>query len=370
MSEAPLTARPNAQILEEAAAWFVEFQEGGVALEAREAFAIWLKASPEHVRAYLKVSGTFDELGRLGRHRTGDAEALIQTALASGNVVSLSRAAPDDALQASRVLAGEAPRAPRRSFARGFARAARVAVLAVAIGALGYWLYSQRVMYSTGTGEQRIVNLADGSTIELDAQSRIRVRLTDHDRVVDLLEGQALFHVAKDTQRPFRVKSGGTTVRAVGTQFDVNRQPNDTVVTVLEGRVAIARTPDAGASAAAERAASSTVSIEAAPLYASAGEQVIVTAQAASRSAHPDVAAATAWRERKLVFSSSPLPVVVGEYNRYHEKRLRVADPALADFKISGIFSAADAASLIAFLRAQSNIDVEERESEIVLKSK
>src|SRR5437899_646425 len=88
MSEAQ-TGKPNAQILDEASAWFVEFNEGEVPLEARNAISAWLKASPEHVRAYLAVSATFDDVGRLGDHRSEDAQALIERVLGQGNVVSL-----------------------------------------------------------------------------------------------------------------------------------------------------------------------------------------------------------------------------------------------------------------------------------------
>jgi transmembrane sensor len=418
MSGPPMDFKPNAQIRNEAAAWFVEFSEGEVPREMRQTFSLWLKASPEHVRAYLQVSATFDDLSHLGRGRTADIEALIEAAQAGANVIELEdRRAGESAARLSEdtPLVRESPsrarrwssfiplgkRIPSRRLAerRGVwpeARsenkqnekdlppplgrgqgvgsrpllAASVALVVFSLGTLALWLNAQRGVYATGIGEQRIVNLVDGSTIELNADSRLRVRFSDSERFVDLVQGQALFHVAKDPQHPFSVRTDGTTVRAVGTQFDVNRQASDTVVTVLEGRVAIARAAGPVGSSLPQGAAGSAAANETVALYASAGEQVILTAQAASKPAHPDVAAATAWRERKLVFSSSPLPVVVGEYNRYHEKRLVIADPALSDFHISGVFSAADATSLIAFLRTQSNINVEEQGSEIVLKSK
>src|SRR5690606_26847429 len=88
-------------------------------------------------------------------------------------------------------------------------------------------------------GEQRTVTLADGSVIELNARSRIKVRYADRERAIDLLQGQALFRVAKDPTKPFIVASGGTYVRAVGTQFDVYKKSVGTVVTVVEGRVAV-----------------------------------------------------------------------------------------------------------------------------------
>jgi len=88
-------------------------------------------------------------------------------------------------------------------------------------------------------GEQRSIALADGSIIDLNARSRIRVRLSKDERDVELLQGQALFHVAKDNSRPFVVRSDTTVVRAVGTEFDVYRKKNGTVITVLEGRVVV-----------------------------------------------------------------------------------------------------------------------------------
>jgi transmembrane sensor len=377
VSEPPVPVKRNAQVLDEAAGWFVEFAEDDVPVAAREAFSQWLKASPEHVRAYLQIAGTFDDVGHLKSHQSGDAEDLIHASLAEGNVVEL------ETRRAVALPDGEAPGregggvgpvrvTPRRTrplISRALLpTAAGLAALAIAFSV---WRASFVGVYDTGVGEQRIVNLADGSTIELNAESRIRVRLAEQERFVELLAGQALFHVAKDPTRPFIVESDGATVRAVGTQFDVNREATDTVVTVLEGRVAIARVNGLSGRGVAEGNSTGTGRpTESTPLYASAGEQVILTAQAASKSAHPNVAAATAWRERTLVFSSSPLVVVVDEYNRYHEKRLRVADPALSDFRISGVFSAADAASLIAFLRAQPSIEVEDTDTEIVLKSK
>ncbi len=78
--------------------------------------------------------------------------------------------------------------------------------------------------YATGIGEQRSIVLADGSTVDLNSRSKIRIRFSSERRGVELIEGQALFKVAKDHARPFVVDSDGTRVRAVGTQFDVYRK--------------------------------------------------------------------------------------------------------------------------------------------------
>src|SRR5262249_39042282 len=157
-------------------------------------------------------------------------------------------------------------------------------------------------------------------------KSRIRVRFTRERRDIELLEGQALFHVAAENKRPFVVRSGTAQVRAIGTEFDVYRRNEGTTVTVVEGRVAVR-----------EEAVPRT-------LLLSAGEQVTVAPKTAPHSGKANVAAATAWTQRRLVFNSSPLPQVAEEFNRYNRRQLVIEDPALADFRISGVYSSMDPA--------------------------
>ncbi len=102
-----------------------------------------------------------------------------------------------------------------------------------------WWQANRYPLYSTDIGERRSITLADGSTVDLNARSKLRIEFSSAERRVELLDGQALFQVAKDKQRPFIVHSGDATVRAVGTQFDVYRKDSGTTITVLEGRVAV-----------------------------------------------------------------------------------------------------------------------------------
>src|SRR5262249_7480712 len=92
--------------------------------------------------------------------------------------------------------------------------------------------------------EQRSAVLGDGSLVTLNTASSFEVRMIKDHRIVKLLAGEALFKVAYDSARPFDVTTGDTTVRAVGTQFDVNHRPTSTTVTVVEGRVAVFTTPE------------------------------------------------------------------------------------------------------------------------------
>jgi transmembrane sensor len=319
----------------------------------RARFDEWLRRSPEHIQAYLEVAAGWSELPTSDPEGRLDIPALIERAKESQdeNVVPLSTRPPT-------------PLPRRRLTVRAWA--ASLAGVAFIIG-LGTWavLYRANTYYSTGVGEQRTVRLVDGSTIELNALSTIRVRLSEKERDIDLTAGQALFHVAKDQTRPFIVRSNETTVRAVGTQFDVYKKHDGTVVTVLEGRVAVA---DSNLMAPVLDQQAQQAPIPAA-IFLTAGEQVTVptkeSAKETPRPKHADVAVATAWVQKRLIFEETPLAEVAEEFNRYNTRRLIVADPELRSMGISGVYSSTDPDSLLGFLRAQPNIQVDETDKEI-----
>jgi transmembrane sensor len=333
-------ARPklNTQIYEEACDWFVEFRDGAPNANARREFDVWVRKSPEHLAAYLEIAAIWTEGPALDPEQIWPAETLIARAAdESDNVVLLERPS----------VAQITPRAGKSQF---LAVAAALVVISLVAGVLGWMQFLRVSTYTTAIGEQRSIVLADGSIVELNSRSRIQIRFSEQQRSVNLLDGQALFQVAKDRARPFVVASDGTTVRAVGTQFDVYKKKTGTVVTVVEGRVAILR----------KRAA----------VYLSAGEQLMVTPMSEQKTAHPNVASATAWTQRQLIFESASLSDVAQEFNRYNERQLVIEDPNIHDFHISGVFSSTDPASLIRFLRQRPDVQVVETAAEIRIAKK
>jgi transmembrane sensor len=97
-----------------------------------------------------------------------------------------------------------------------------------------------------------------------------------------------------------------------------------------------------------------------AEVLVSAGEQVVATPSQVTKPAHADVASATAWTKRELVFDSTPLTDVVAEFNRYNTKPLVVSDASLKAFHVTGVFSSTDPSSLLKFLKAQRGIQIRE----------
>ena len=215
-----MTETGNRQILDEAGAWFVEFRTGNPTARAREEFMQWLRRSPDHIRAYLDISQHYVRLPGSANVAVTEADRLLEKARSrlTEGVVSIEgvRAAPSAISDRSRD-------AIQRSFTVGIAAAALILA-----GTTTLYVLLQRGVYSTGSGEERTVTLEDASRIELNTRTRLQVRYSKGLRQVYLLEGQALFQVAKDSSRPFVVRTDSAQVRAVGTEFDVYRHGAET----------------------------------------------------------------------------------------------------------------------------------------------
>jgi transmembrane sensor len=338
-------------VRQEAIEWLISFCEGEMNPHQCGEFEVWLKASPEHVRAYLQVSAFWEAAGNLNRARQS-VDELVRRAAAQHDIIPFDRAR----------FARDSRPADSSARRRYFAIAAGV-VLAVLLGGMAvFWQLSRPPVYATQVGEERTIRLADTSVVQLNARSRIRVQFTDAERTVDLIEGQALFRVAKDAARPFIVQSGSTRVRAVGTEFDVYRKSSGTLVTVVEGKVAVFREANATADprdstaegqSRVENLPSSEVSASGTALGGislSAGEQVLVSQNSVTEPKRANPAVATAWTQGKLIFDQTPLADVVQEINRYNPRPLSIDDPSLLSLHVSGTFATRDSEEIIQFL--------------------
>jgi transmembrane sensor len=398
-------SKMNTQIYEEACAWFVESRADDLDASGRQEFDRWLRKSPEHLSAYLEIAAIWNEGPQLDPHGKWSADTLIRQAHEAGdanvialvpaagapNIVSVEQGSPAATVKSSTDVVSLTVSAPRSRWLRRRRRqaiAASVAVFSI-LGGILAMLELSAPTYATALGEQRSIQFEDGSTVELNSRSKIRVKYSRQERDVELIEGQALFHVAHDAGRPFIVAVGSTRVRAVGTQFDVYKKSSGTVVTVVEGRVAVysaALGPLSGASGDAgqpppaqvppQSSGVTTAPGRASPaaqnsfpnsnsFLVSAGEQLTVTPEAAQKAANPNITGVTAWREREIVFDSASLSDVAEEFNRYNERQLVIDNPQALTFHVSGVFSSTDPESLIRFLRQRPGVKVTETESQI-----
>lgn len=283
----------------EAAVWHDRLGARSVSTQTLEEFFAW-RAAPANAEAYRRVEKVWAVSGRLGDDpRIREA---VEEAMNRGGGLGLGARY-------------------RRTL---FAIATGAAVLILALGAW-FWMDS-RSLVSTAVGEQRVLQLADGSTVRLDTGSAIRVRLGADERRIELERGQALFTVSPDRTRPFVVEAGAAEVIAVGTVFDVRRMDAEVRVTLVEGEVDVVRAQGAP------------------PARMRAGQQAHVTAAEVSTRA-VDAQKATSWSDGRLVFEDTPLASAVAEVNRYLKEPVVLEDASVGEVPVSGVFRTGDRAA-------------------------
>jgi transmembrane sensor len=291
-----------------------------------------LAAEREFADAYGRVQASFDAVGR---HATSpEFMALREQAIARARQASARR--------------WSMPGARSRRFRAWASAAVVLAVCGIAwqISPYGY----EPNTYKTGLGEQKIVELPDHSHMTLDARTRLRVRFTPDARIVELLDGQAQFSVAKDPARPFKVEAGGKTIVAVGTVFDVEYVDQQVRVAMVEGRVAVLPQDP---TSSAKMPGTDTKSGSPTPIELSAGEALQVRADgAATVVPKADIEAATAWRQGKIIFRDQTLAEAVHRLNRYSHTQVLIDDPTLAQMRVSGVFESGDAQAFAEAMQA------------------
>ena len=202
----------------------------------------------------------------------------------------------------------------RRQWLGGAAAAASVAAVGL-FGDLG-------ADYHTGTGEMERVTLVDGSTLQLDTNSAVRISFEATARRIALLRGRAFFEVAHDPARPFSVAVESVTATALGTRFEVRRDDAQVAVSVTEGAVAVSRQ---GLAVAGD------------PLQAGEAATILVSTGAARRmGVAPE--SVGAWREGRLVVDRWSVAATLDELGRYHRGTILLRDDALGALLVSGTY--------------------------------
>ncbi len=295
---------PSQQTLRQATTWFVALQSEHVAVEQRQQFEDWLAASAEHRRAFCEVEQVWGNLDTLKSQDLADLE-------------HARFARPQLWRHGRQLLSG--------------------ILLATALGGAWQEFSAPSATYQTGIGERRTLVLADGSRLEMNTATRLRSRMSWLHRDIELEHGEAVFEVAHERWRPFRVHAGNLHISDIGTLFNVRHQVADgTSVAVLEGEVEmrvgsrwLGEVLHAGFSRRldAEGHWQSLEKIDAEPVWA--------------------------WTRGQLLFDHTPLADVIKELERYHNLHFVLAEASLGRQTLSGRFDAAD---LQPFLQAVQSI--------------
>ena len=213
--------------------------------------------------------------------------------------------------------------------------------------------------YTVEAGKSDIVDLPDGTVVHLNTDTLLEVAMDAERRSLRLLKGEAHFDVATDVKRPFVVRAGGSSVRALGTSFTVRLTPKDTTVFVVEGVVELSAVPTTSAGAVTDVAIPASQSVLRAGQFGLHRRDHKSSELIVQKLSEEDMSTRLAWRDGLLVFKGEPLEWVVEEITRYTGAKVVISDPELRDVRVGGVFPADQPGALLRALDTTFNIRVE-----------
>ena len=310
-----------------AADWLAERTSGDWTECKQTELDAWLAESSGHLLAYWRVEAAWERTHRLAALRH-----------------------PAD--QRLRKQVAQLPRSVRPMIVK-------IAAVIVTVSALTglATVYSSKPVertFATVTGGREIVSLADGSTIELNTDTRLRLIQGKAGRQARLEKGEAFFQIKHDAAHPFIVIAGDHLVTDLGTKFVLRRDRDELKVSMLEGSARVDGIGSANNSASATLTPGDV---------AVATVDTLVIAKRPERQLKNDLS----WRRGLLVFSNTPLNDVVAELNRYNAVKLTVADPKTAKIEIGGTFPANDTGAFVRVARELLGLHVASRGGELVI---
>lgn len=282
-----------------AARWVIARQEGeGWSADVQTEFDAWLNEALTNRIAFLRADQAWQRTSRAAALKRPMREPVAQSR--SGQL-------------------------PGAKFA-----AAIGAMLLLGAGAFGYLAQPNYTPYETPIGGRQILTLSDGSQIELNTNSKVRIAKIENGRRVIVDKGDVYFDVRHDGKRPFVVTAHGRTLLDLGTKFLVRERPDALEVSLLEGKLRL-DAPKSGNGPATIMAP---------------GEVALATERTTSvtKSAHKAFVTELSWRQGILIFHHTPLSEAVAEFNRYTTRKITITNAAVARLEINGKFRTNDIA--------------------------
>ncbi len=301
---------------DEAVDWVIR-RERGLTPSEQDAFLEWLAAAPMHGERFARQGSSWLDSNLLAEWRPEHADRpnpdllarkssrtawirflLIGSATAAAALLVFTRILVDSSEDAS------------SSDARDVTRVS-----------------SERYAYQS---------LEDGSEIDLNDGAELIIDYTEEHRTVELRAGEAHFTVSSDPDRPFIVKVGSAEIRAIGTSFNVRREPDLLEVLVTEGRVAWSFQDEES-----DARMGDTVSAEPTSREIAAGHRSVlhfdgdvVKPPKIERVKPQEIERLLRWKPVMLQFKGIPLAQAVDELNRRNNVQIVLKDEALGSLAI------------------------------------
>jgi len=313
---------PAIRIEQRAAEWLEQRAFGRWTQSDATDLDAWLQDSVDHQVAFYRLEFSWDRTARLSALRSDPPRE--------------SKMKPRDWMGHVKLIA-----------------AAAIAALCAG-GVYEYAFAPQGTTYATDIGGRKVLTLPDGSQIELNTNTSVRLAADHTGRKVWLTKGEAFFQVHHDAAHPFVVMVGDHVITDLGTKFLVRRQPDGMTVSLIEGSARVETVgPDAKAQATDLKP----------------GDVARATHASVSVS-HAQVAkleTALGWRHGVLIFHETSLAAAAAEFNRYNRQQLIVSDPAIAKLTVDGTFPASRVETFARLARDVLGLRVKNEGDQIVI---
>ena len=221
---------------------------------------------------------------------------------------------------------------PLQKFVRIYMKAAAILLLPLLIA--GGLVYS--FLSNTGkiTTEQQVsssiyaplgarvsFNLPDGTTGMLNSGSHLTYSLPFNNNRKVSLEGEGWFEVSHDENHPFEISTGNSTLKVLGTSFNVSAYPAENYVEVVLQKGKVEFMDNNG-----------DEKVTMLPL-----ERLVFHDGKVCKSV-TDPAKYNAWTEGKLVFRGDPMDEVARRIERWYNVKVELADIELEKYSFRATF--------------------------------
>ena len=234
--------------------------------------------------------------------------------------------------------------------------AAAIAVLCLC-GALGIWLLNdwgtdERLLSLKNGPEDNtlVTTLEDGSIIYLAQDATLSYpEHFEADKRLVKLDGNALFDVSGNKQRPFLIETKYTTIEVVGTAFNVkNNGKNDFELSVQRGLVKVTRLDNGESS------------------FVKAGETVILNKNLFLKSPTSDMDQIARYTER-IQFKDETLANIVRVINRMSSQQVQLSSSELENRRLTVSFYDNSPAAMTELICLALGLTSEQKEDTLVI---